>query len=90
MKNNFKIFKKLLIKYFYYLAEFGDFNPREHSQTFVSEFRYHPMQDRQMELAILRHWSSGGQMQGFSPSQAEMAFLEKARQLPLYGVDLVS
>ena len=42
-----------------------------------------------MELSILRHWKSP-ELAGLSPSQAEMAYLEKAKQLPLYGVDLVS
>ena len=42
-----------------------------------------------MELSVLRHWKSP-ELAGLSPSQAEMAYLEKAKQLPLYGVDLVS
>lgn len=35
------------------LAEFGDFNPVEHDEAFVSEFRFHPKQDEHMEMSIL-------------------------------------
>lgn len=38
------------------LAEFGDYNPNEHSAAFVSEFRFHPEQDEEMEIAILQKY----------------------------------
>ena len=39
--------------YLIILAEFGDFNPVEHDEAFVSEFRFHPKQDEHMEMSIL-------------------------------------
>ena len=41
-----------------------------------------------MELAILRQWADK-QLEGMNPCRAEASFLDKARKLPLYGVDLV-
>lgn len=70
------------------LAEFGDFNPKEHSANFVSEFRFHPSQDEQMERDILHHF--GTKCAGLSPSQAELVFLNRARLLDFYGVDMVN
>ncbi|KAF7636931.1 FERM domain-containing protein [Meloidogyne graminicola] len=68
-------------------SEFGDFNPQTYSSTFASEFRFHPLQNEQMELAILCRWADK-QFSGMTPSRAESAFLERAKRLPLYGVDL--
>jgi len=78
----------LSYNFIYFLAEFGDFNPHTYSSTFASEFRFHPLQNEQMELAILRQWADK-QLEGMNPCRAEASFLDKARKLPLYGVDLV-
>lgn len=69
-------------------SEFGDFNRHEHSSQFISEFRFHPLQDAKMECKILQCWADSQQLRGLSPSQSELTFLDKARRLPLYGVDL--
>uniref|UniRef100_A0A183CJ58 FERM domain-containing protein n=1 Tax=Globodera pallida TaxID=36090 RepID=A0A183CJ58_GLOPA len=67
-------------------SEFGDYNSKEHSMEFVSEFRFHPAQDEQMERDILH--SYGTKCGGLSPSQAELAYLNRARLLDFYGVDM--
>uniref|UniRef100_A0A914HVV4 Moesin/ezrin/radixin homolog 1 n=1 Tax=Globodera rostochiensis TaxID=31243 RepID=A0A914HVV4_GLORO len=69
-------------------SEFGDYNPKEHSMEFVSEFRFHPAQDEQMERDVLH--SYGTKCGGMSPSQAELAYLNRARLLDFYGVDIHS
>lgn len=54
--DKFLIFFNHIILIFWFkqvLAEFGDYNPIEHTPSFVSEFRFHPEQDEQMEIAIL-------------------------------------
>ncbi|KAL3085231.1 hypothetical protein niasHS_010300 [Heterodera schachtii] len=67
-------------------SEFGDFSPKEHSMEFVSEFRFHPAQDEHMERDILHSYAT--KCSGMSPSQAELAFLNNARLLDFYGVDM--
>ncbi|KAM9752129.1 band 4.1-like protein 1 isoform 2-T2 [Menidia menidia] len=66
-------------------AELGDYEPEEHGPDYVSEFHFAPNQTRELEERVMELHHN---YRGMSPAEAEMNFLENAKKLSMYGVDL--
>ncbi|XP_072499413.1 band 4.1-like protein 2 isoform X2 [Notamacropus eugenii] len=66
-------------------AELGDYDPEEHSSDYISEFQFAPNQTKEMEDKVIELHKTH---RGLSPAQADSQFLENAKRLSMYGVDL--
>ncbi|XP_028848675.1 band 4.1-like protein 1 isoform X2 [Denticeps clupeoides] len=66
-------------------AELGDFDAEEHGLDYVSDFRFAPNQTRELEERVMELHRT---YRGMSPAEAEINFLENAKKLSMYGVDL--
>ncbi|XP_048873744.1 band 4.1-like protein 1 isoform X2 [Brienomyrus brachyistius] len=66
-------------------AELGDYDPEEQGVDYVSDFRLAPYQTREMEERVVELHRG---YRGMSPAEAEINFLENAKKLSMYGVDL--
>ncbi|XP_027560465.1 band 4.1-like protein 1 isoform X3 [Neopelma chrysocephalum] len=66
-------------------AELGDHDTEEHVGNYVSELRFAPNQTRELEERIMELHKT---YRGMTPGEAEVHFLENAKKLSMYGVDL--
>uniref|UniRef100_A0A665W8I5 FERM domain-containing protein n=1 Tax=Echeneis naucrates TaxID=173247 RepID=A0A665W8I5_ECHNA len=67
-------------------AEFGDFEPDQpRPLDYISQLNFAPNQNKEMEEKILELHKSH---RGMTPAQADAQFLENAKKLSMYGVDL--
>ncbi|XP_018551575.1 band 4.1-like protein 2 isoform X6 [Lates calcarifer] len=67
-------------------AEFGDYEPDQpRPLDYISQLTFAPNQNKEMEEKILELHKSH---RGMTPAQADAQFLENAKKLSMYGVDL--
>ncbi|XP_071064547.1 band 4.1-like protein 3 isoform X4 [Dasypus novemcinctus] len=66
-------------------SELGDYDPEECGNDYVSEFRFAPNHTKELEDKVIELHKSH---RGMTPAEAEMHFLENAKKLSMYGVDL--
>ncbi|XP_031802473.1 band 4.1-like protein 3 isoform X17 [Sarcophilus harrisii] len=66
-------------------SELGDYDPDECGSDYVSEFRFAPNHTKELEDKVIELHKSH---RGMTPAEAEMHFLENAKKLSMYGVDL--
>ncbi|XP_022089759.1 band 4.1-like protein 3 isoform X7 [Acanthaster planci] len=68
-------------------GELGDYDPERHGidTNYLKEFRFAPNQTHELEEKVMElHKTHKGQ----TPSEADLHFLENAKKLAMYGVDL--
>ncbi|XP_051044927.1 protein 4.1 isoform X8 [Phodopus roborovskii] len=66
-------------------SELGDYDPELHGVDYVSDFKVAPNQTRELEEKVMELHKSYRSM---TPAQADLEFLENAKKLSMYGVDL--
>ncbi|XP_044129716.1 FERM domain-containing protein 3 isoform X1 [Bufo gargarizans] len=66
-------------------AEIGDYDPDEHPDNYICDFKIFPKQSQKLERKIVEVHKS--ELRGQSPAVAEFNLLLKAHSLETYGVD---
>ncbi|XP_068170826.1 band 4.1-like protein 1 isoform X1 [Antennarius striatus] len=74
-------------------AELGDYDQDDHGPDYVSDFRFAPNQTRELEERVMElhrnyKYYLDSAHRGMTPAEAEINFLENAKKLSMYGVDL--
>lgn len=66
-------------------SAFGDFDPGSHQGRYLKKFKFLPNQTQDFENELQKLHKKH---RGLTPGQAEFLFLQEAKKLPTYGVDL--
>ncbi|XP_038655756.1 band 4.1-like protein 2 isoform X2 [Scyliorhinus canicula] len=66
-------------------AELGDYDADEHKAGYVSDLQFAPSQTKELEEKVCELHKTH---RGLTPAQADAQFLENAKMLSMYGVDL--
>ncbi|KAG9331029.1 hypothetical protein JZ751_020424, partial [Albula glossodonta] len=66
-------------------SELGEYDPELHGNEYASHVRFAPSQTKELEEKVMELHRTYRSM---SPAQADIQFLENAKKLSMYGVDL--
>ncbi|KAM3931267.1 band 4.1-like protein 2 isoform 3-T5 [Leptodactylus fuscus] len=66
-------------------AEVGDYDADELSADYINDFQFAPNQTKELEDKVVELHKTH---RGITPAQADITFLENAKKLSMYGVDL--
>uniref|UniRef100_A0A7N6BY84 Tyrosine-protein phosphatase n=1 Tax=Anabas testudineus TaxID=64144 RepID=A0A7N6BY84_ANATE len=69
----------------FFVAELGDYSETEHSSGYLSDYCFIPNPPQDFHKEVAKHHQ---QHSGLSPAQSEFNYLNTARSLELYGVEL--
>ncbi|XP_075718495.1 band 4.1-like protein 2 isoform X10 [Rhinoderma darwinii] len=66
-------------------AEVGDYDADEHSADYINDFQFAPNQTKELEDKVVELHKTH---RGLTPAQSDITFVENAKKLSMYGVDL--